>query len=422
MKKQLIILPAILSIFFCLGVGAEEWNLKTCLELGLKNNPALRAATKGIEGAEARVKQSQAAYYPYFFAETDYTHSEGTSSKKTTYNVGSSDLTSYYVGLSQNIYDFGRREYKVQAAKEDLKTYQWTGRDTRLSVLDAIRQSYYGVLLAERVVKVRKEDLQRTQEHLKQAQGFYQVGLKAKIDVTQAEVAVITAQKTLLQAENNILTAWVTLTAAMGIDLPRGVTLKDDLDLQPVDWDLEALQKEALEKDPILNRYRTLVRYWEIGEKQALREFWPTLNGTARYAINDGTNYSNDESWNMGLQLNIPIFSGFLKKNKLAEIRAVQDQAKANLEMQRLSVINNLQNQYLNYRLAEKQIDVAKESLRRAKENLELAEGRYRAGVGNMLDVTDARSSFFQAETDYDQAVYSFITSRYKVERAVGRE
>ncbi|MEW6188180.1 MAG: TolC family protein [Thermodesulfobacteriota bacterium] len=422
MKKYLIFLPFILSFFFHLEAGAEEWNLKICLDMGLKHNPALRAATKGIEGAEARIKQSQAAYYPYLFAETDYSHGESTSSKKTTYNVGSSDLTSYYVGLSQNIYDFGRREYKVQAAKEDLKAYQWTGRDTRLSVLDAIRQSYYGVLLAERVVKVRREDLQRTQEHLKQAQGFYQVGLKAKIDVTQAEVAVITAQKALLQAENNIQTAWVTLTAAMGIDFPRGITLKDDLDLQPVNWDLESLQKEALEKDPVLNRYRTLVSYWEIGEKQAQREFWPTLNGTARYAINDGTNYSNDESWNVGLQLNIPLFSGFLKKNKLAEIRAVLDQAKANLEMQRLSVINNLQNQYLNYRLAEKQIEVAKESLRRAKENLELAEGRYKAGVGNMLDVTDARSSFFQAETDYDQAVYSFITSRYKVERALGRE
>jgi outer membrane protein len=104
-------------------------------------------------------------------------------------------LTTYYLGLSQNVYDFGRRENKIQAAQEDLKSYSWSLRDTRLSIIDAIRQAYFGVLLAEKVVQVRKEDVERTKEHLRQAQGFYQVGLKAKIDVTQAEVAVITAHK-----------------------------------------------------------------------------------------------------------------------------------------------------------------------------------------------------------------------------------
>ena len=64
------------AIILCLGLcqngWAEEWDLKTCLDLGLKRNPTIRGALKGIEAAEARVKQSQAAYYPNLFAETDY--------------------------------------------------------------------------------------------------------------------------------------------------------------------------------------------------------------------------------------------------------------------------------------------------------------------------------------------------------------
>ncbi len=270
------------------------------------------------------------------------------------------------------------------------------------------------------MVKVRQEDLKRTQDHFKQAQGFYQVGLKAKIDVTQAEVTVITAQKALLQAESNVQLAWVTLAAAMGLDQPKGYTLKDDLEVGRVNWKLEDLQKEALEKDPVLNRLRVVVKFWEAQEQEAKREFWPTLTGTAKYGWNNGTFYSNDDTWNVGVQLNIPIFSGFLKRSRLAEIQATLSQAKANEEIQKLQVISNLQSQYLNQVLAEKQIDVAKEALRSAKENLDLAEGRYKAGVGSMLDVTDARSSFVQAETDYNQALYNYITSPIRLKGPSG--
>ncbi len=219
-KKAIIFITVLMSIFLYRVAVAEEWDLKTCLDIGLKQNPTIRAALKGIDAAEARVKQSQSAYYPSLFVETDYNRFDNQSSLNSisSLNQGPNELTTYFFGLSQNIYDFGRREYKVQSSKEDLKTFHWSLKDIRLSVIDNIRQAYYGVLLTQRVLKVRQEDLKRTRDHFIQAQGFYQVGLKAKIDVTQAEVTVITAQKALLQAESNVQLAWVTLAAAMGLD------------------------------------------------------------------------------------------------------------------------------------------------------------------------------------------------------------
>jgi outer membrane protein len=424
MKKWSPLLAFMLYLFLYQVGWAEEWDLKTCVAMGLQKNPNIHGAVKGIEAAQSRVKESQAAYYPNIFAQADANHLSAASSVNNIRNLnqGPNDLTIYSVGLSQNIYDFGRTKYNVQTSKEDLKTFQWTLKDTRLSVIDNIRQAYYGVLLTQRVVRVRQEALADTQEHLKQAQGFYQVGLKAKIDVTQAEVAVITAQSALLQAENDVRVAWVTLASAMGLDSPPGVTLKDDLETSRVNWKLEDLRKEAVERDPVLNRLRATIAFWEAQIQEAKSGFWPTLAGTASYGYNNGTNYNYDETWFVGVTLNIPIFSGFLNRAKVAENQASLSQAKSNEESQKLVVLGNIQTLYLNQVLAEKQIDVTNEALRSAKENLDLANGRYKAGIGAMLDITDARSSYVQSETNYIQSLYNYITALYKVERALGRE
>jgi outer membrane protein len=207
----------------------------------------------------------------------------------------------------------------------------------------------------------------------------------------------------------------------MGFDRPPAYSLKDNLETERVVWQLEDLQKEALEKHTLLNRFKALISYWEAQEKWAIREFWPKLTGTAKYGV-AGASYPYDETWIVGLQLNFPFFSGFQSQAKLVEIRAALSQAKANENTLRLQILNDLQSQYLNQQLAEKQIEVARESLRSAEDNWEQAMGRYKSGVGAMLEVTDARVSYTQAENDYIQALYDYQIARYQIEKTIGRE
>ena len=421
------------AVFFFLLAGqswgqtVEEWDLRQSLEIGLKRNPRITAGKMGVEGAQARIKQNLADYYPHLFIESDYSRIKGSfSGSKSAGDTPENNLYVYYLGLSQNIYDFGRREFKVQASREDLKGYQWDFKDIRLLVMDTIRQAYYGILLSDRLVKVRLEDLERTQQNLRQAQGFYQVGLKAKIDVTQAEVEVIKAQKTLLNARNDAQLSRVLFEQALGLERKtpsHNYRLKDDLEVGRVDWKLDDLKKEALENHSLLNRLRATVKYWEAQEKVVSRDFWPSLTGTAKYG------YGNLEAlelvnlnWTLGLQLNIPIFSGFETKSRLAEVKAILSQAKANEELKRLEVLTELEGQYLNLLLADKQIEVTEENLRKAKENLDLAMGRYKAGVGTMLEITDARVSLSQAETDHVLSLFDYKKSRFKIEKTLGRE
>jgi outer membrane protein len=409
------------------AAAAEIWDLQRCLEIGLQQNPRLIGSQRALDGAKARVVQAQADYYPELFIETDYSRSKGNlSSTGNSGSASASDLNSYvaYLGLNQNVYDFGRREYRVQASKEDLKTYGWDLKDTRLGVIDEIRQSYYGVLLADRGEKVREQELDRTQLFLRQARGFYQVGLKPKIDVTQAELEVTKAQRALLQAQNAFLLSRVALNKALGLTEAPPYQLKDDLEADRVQWRLEDLKQEALQGQPTLNRFRALVQFWEAQVKGAERNFWPLLGGTARFGRNSTeiplVDYT--ETWNVGLQLTVPIFSGYESRAKVDEFRAAWGQAKANVRNQELQILNDVQNQYLNLVLAGKQIEVAQEAVGTSRENLELAQGRYQAGVGTMLEVNDARVSWVQAENDYTQSLYDYRSARFKLERTLGRD
>jgi outer membrane protein len=118
----------------------------------------------------------------------------------------------------------------------------------------------------------------------------------------------------------------------------------------------------------------------------------------------------------------VPIFSGFASQAKVNEIRAALSQAKANARNQELQIFSTVESGYLNLNLAGKQIEVAREALRTALENLNLAQGRYQAGVGTMLEVTDARVSWIQSENDYTQSFYDYRIARYSLERIVGRD
>ena len=424
--RKLIILSVFMSILLGkTAAGAEEWDLNRCLELGLKQNPKIIAAEKAAEAAKARVVQSQANYYPNLAVEGDITRFNGNLNASTR-SAASSDYNQYLValGVTQNIYDFGRREYKVQAAQEDLKAYGWDLKDTRLGVIDEIRQGYYAVLLADRGVKVREKELERTQLFLRQAKGFYQVGLKPRIDVTQAELQLIQAQKASLKAKNDLSVSRVNLQKSLGLETSRDYTLRDDLEADQVQWNLEDMRKEALAAQPTLNRLRTLVQYWEAQVKAAERDFWPKLDGSANWG-RSGTDSQGgyyDNSWNVGVQLTVPIFSGFASRAKVEENRAALNQAKATARNQELQILSTVESGYLNLILAGKQIEVARQAQRTARENLDLAEGRYQAGVGTMLEVTDARVSWIQSENDYIQSFYDYRVARYSLERTLGRD
>jgi outer membrane protein TolC len=128
-----------------------------------------------------------------------------------------------------------------------------------------------------------------------------------------------------------------------------------------------------------------------------------------------------EHGWNVGAVLSFPVFSGFLTKYQVEEAKANLDVLRANEEALRQQVFLDVQQAYLTLRAAEEAIPTAKLGVEQAQENLDIANGRYAAGVGNPIEVTDAEVSLANARLAYIQALYADRVAQASLEKAMGQ-
>ena len=118
--------------------------------------------------------------------------------------------------------------------------------------------------------------------------------------------------------------------------------------------------------------------------------------------------------------MSIPIFSGFSTKHQISEAKANLLVLTANEETLRQSVLLEVQQAYLNLTEAGERITVAELTAKQAQENFDIANGRYAAGVGNPIEVTDADVALSNAKTAHNQALYDYKVARASLEKAMG--
>jgi outer membrane protein TolC len=182
----------------------------------------------------------------------------------------------------------------------------------------------------------------------------------------------------------------------------------------------EEAVKKAYEDRPDL---RSLVARKDAAEQSialARSSYYPYLTGNANYGWTGGKFTEQDTGWDVGASLNIPIFTGFLTKYQLDEAKANLRVLQANENVLRQNILLSVQQASLNMREAEERITTAALTVKQAEENLNIANGRYQAGVGNPIEVTDALVNFNNAQTTYNQALYDYKVAQASMDRAIG--
>ncbi|OGW62983.1 MAG: hypothetical protein A2V83_11030 [Nitrospirae bacterium RBG_16_64_22] len=399
--------------------------LDRCIETALANNQLIRAAKADVSAKEGLVIQARSPLLPQITGSVtrSESESEGVTGKTTTETTASS------LSASQLLYDFGRTYGSLGAAKANLQAGQGGLEKVIQDVILSVKQAHYAHLIAKRFVTVQEAVLTSAQAHLKQATAFYEVGVRPRYDVTQAEVEVNNALLGLSTARNNVRLTRITLNNAMGIDpnAPAEIdeTLADRKEMPPLDESA----REALAKRPEVRQADAQVEAARQSVRAAQGQHWPTISASGSYTWNDGTADSArlggtsdlGNSWSAQVGLSIPLFAGFSGYGKIREAEANLDAAQANRENLKQGVLFDVNQAHANLDDARVRVTLTESNLKKARENMDLAKGRYDAGVGAIIEVTDANTSLVKGETDALQALGDLQLAIARLERAMGR-
>ncbi|MGQ9688983.1 MAG: TolC family protein [Desulfobaccales bacterium] len=327
---------------------------------------------------------------------------------------------SYRFTLNQLIFDFGKTPGQVATSKAAFKEAAESLANTRQQVARDTRTAYYGYLAAMKAQKVAEENVRQNQELLKQAQGFYQVGLRARIDVTKAEANLMNAEASLIKAKNLVAVSRVTLMTVLGLKDWPYTSVEDILEVEHKVQSLEELKAQALNQRPeILGN-----RYQQEGNQASIRVaragYFPTLSSTASFGW-QGYNPPLNDSWWLGAMVNFPLFEGLATTHTLRQAKANLRTTQANAEVLTLNVTKEVEQSYLDVQSAKEVIRANRKAREAAAENLRLAWGRYKAGVGDIIEVTDAQVQFAQADLNYVRALYDYKVAEANLDKAIGR-
>ncbi len=433
------IIPLVLLILcvFPFSAHAEEMiqkgatlTLQQCLDIAARIQPAITAAQYTIEVNRARVGEAQSNYYPQISADASYSRIKPLTGTQRAVSTGipgttisnatsSFDQYSGSLSLSQNIYDFGRTSSQVDISKLNLDASRAGFDNTFEQIAFNVRQAYYGLLQAQRNKDLAVETVKQYEQHLEQAKGFYEVGTHPKYDVTTAEVNLSNAKLNLIKADNALKVAKVTLNNTMGVPDAPEYSIQDNLAFEPYPVTLEKAVEKAYSNRPDL---QSLIAQRKAAERNIDLQrtgYFPFFTGNAAYNVG-GEDFPLNKGWTIGVGVTFPIFNGFLTKKQVEEARANLSIFRANEEGLKQSVLLDVQQSYLNLVDTEKSISAADLTVRQATENLEIADGRYAAGVGSPIEVTDAQVALTNAKTSYIQALYNYKIAEASLEKAMG--
>ncbi|MDX9714649.1 MAG: TolC family protein [Dissulfurispiraceae bacterium] len=394
--------------------AAEVISLEQAINIALRSNPQIAAAISSTEVNRSKIGQASSAYYPQIdlSAGANRFSPENSNSKRNSEYASSASIR-------QNIYDFGKTAAQVNIQELFFESSSMDLVNTAHQITANVKLAYFSVLQAEKNRDLALDIVNQYKEHLDIAVKMFEVGLKPKFDVTKAEVDLSNAKLNLIKTENSLRLNRINLKTAMGQPDAPEFKIIDILGFEKYELTLAEAVNAALTNRPDLQSLFIKQKAAEKNIDLAKKGYYPSVTGSATYT-KTGDNLSPDNSWNIGAAITFPLFSGFMTKHQIEEARASLKLAKANEDALKQNILLEVQQAMLNLNEAEERISAAELTVKQADENLEIAKGRYNAGVGSPIEVTDALTTYSNAKTAHTAALYDYKIAQANLEKAMG--
>lgn len=427
-----------LCLLCAAGLGARaqmRLTLGEAIDLALSENPTIKVAELEVQRFDYVKRQTWGNLLPQLAASGSYQRSIVKSEMRGGISFGADNTFAVQGDLTLPL--FAPQVYRTMKLNDtQMAAAVEAARSSRITLVAEVKKSFYNILLAEQSLEVLRESQATVQRTVDDTDLQYRHGLASEYDLLTAQVQLSNLQPTIIQTETSIKLAKLLLK--MYLSIPEEVEIE-------VAGELDAMRDQVLAGTDGLTAdlsensdLRTLDLQQELLRRQlkvANAGRLPSLGafGSATYTGNDmapfmgiGGEDASKYFWThpitVGVQLSVPIFAGLTRMNKSREIKNQISQialqrtyAEQQIGVQMQSALNDLLT-------AREKMFAQERTVEQARKAYSISDTRYRAGAGTILELNSAQLARTQAQLNFSQAIYDYLSAKAEYDRIAGRE
>jgi outer membrane protein len=404
------------------GLAGQKLTLAQCIVLALENNPQTASSWQAARAAAARVGQAKSEYLPAVGLTSSAARGNPAELDGEA-DTGVQNTFDAVFGVRYLLFDGGGRAARVQGAAAELLAANFRHNAVLQDVALSVEEGYYDLLAAQRLREVAIETVKQRDYHVQIAEARHRTGLVAKSDVLKAQTESADADLGMVQAENAVRLAKGRLASMMGLRVSKSFEIADVPDANPQQElaDIESLLDEAAKNRPELQVALAQIDVQRAGVKAAEAQFWPSFSLGTDIGWLGRSFLPNLNQWDLGIGLDLPLFTGFDRTYQL--YRAKADLAKAIADQRGVlqGVELEVWTAYWQIIESSQAVEAASRFVASAEESARVAEGEYKNGTGSIIELIDAQTARTAARTRLIQARLGWYTAMARFERAAGR-
>jgi TolC family type I secretion outer membrane protein len=400
-------------------------SLAAAVDLALCRNPTTRSAWAAAHQQAAALGSAESAWLPDVSATGAQTRAFGEHEDVTGNIVSTPQNTrDAALNLSWILYDFGARDGRITSARHLLDAAAATANSVSQQTVLNVVQSYYGVVAADSSLIAAQTTESTDARSLDVARSLREGGAGTRADVLQAETAFDAAVLTRVQAEAASKSARGTLAVTLGLPADQALMLAPEAvpsEAPSLTARMADLMAEAMRQRPDLAAALAQRDAAEANVTIARAAGRPSISVSAGRDLIDTTGIPHQNYSLIGVNVTVPIFTGFNVAYGVRQAQAALAVSEANADQVRLGVSLGVWNAYYSLESANQQLTVTSGLIKTAQENEEVALGRYQAGVGTIVDVLTAQSAAALARQTRINAELGWQVARAQLALALGR-
>lgn len=353
------------------------------------------------------------------------------------------------LSVSQAIYN-GAAFAAIRGARQFRKISEDQYATEQQSVVQQVKSSFYGALLAKEQVNVLRSSTERLRRTVEDTRRSVEAGVLSKFDRVSSEVELVNLETNLIEAENQADLAVKNLALQLGLPTSAEINLRGSLEMgtEAVSqlYDAETAYEIALQQRPDLAQSEGFLDLLDVERSITRSSYFPTVNAFANAAYIgqvpsnrvtvspvEGQDFTfqtsqrgffDDNYWDtavaVGVRLNWNIFNGFQTRMRMEQNHIDRKQAKIDVEFQKNAIYLEIEQAVRGVETALKRIRSQERNLEQAELNYEFAVTRLREGAGTPLQERQASSLLDQSKLNYIAAVHDYKVALSRYEKAIG--